>query len=197
MPGFSAAVNTDVDGVKTSASHGDIGDGTTGWFEQVKVANGADVALGTKADAAVTDPTVTATLISILKGLLQVTRNRGPYPEHATPVTHGSGNVANASATATLTSASGKTMYLSGFIITGAGATAASNIQVTVSGLLNGSRVFILSIPAGVTTGITPLVVQFRMPLPASATNTNIVVSVPAFGSGNTHAAVVANGYYM
>lgn len=196
MPGFSAAVNTDVDGLSTSASYGDIGDGTNGWYENAKIADGADVALGATDDAAVTDPAVSATLVALIKGLLTTNRNRGPYPENATAVIGGSGNVANATATATLTSASGKTMYLSGFTVTGAGATAASNVLITVAGLLGGSRTYVVSVPAGVTTGIVPLDVQYTVPLPASGLNTNITVSAAAFGAGNTHAAVVANGYY-
>jgi hypothetical protein len=45
--------------------------------------------------------------------------------------------------------------------------------------------------------GITPLVVPFIPPLPASAVNTNIVVTVAAAGAGNTNMAVVSHGYIV
>lgn len=100
-----------------------------------------------------------------------------------------------AAITATMAGAAAKTTYLSGFSITGAGATGASVIAVTITGLLNGTRTYYLVIPAGATTSITPLIIQFTRPLPASAVNTAIVVNVPSFGAGNTNAAVVAHGF--
>ena len=113
----------------------------------------------------------------------------------STPITASSGNVAAATATATLSSKPGCTVYLTGFEVTGAGATGASVISVTVTGTIGGTMTYILAIPAGVTTSITPLIVEFSMPIAASNVNTNIVVSAPSFGAGNTNAAVVAHGY--
>ena len=84
-----------------------------------------------------------------------------------------------------------------GFIITGAGATAASVVTVTVTGTITGTLSFALVIPAGATTSITPLIVEFSRPIPASAANTAIVVNVPSFGAGNTNAAVVAHGFQL
>lgn len=115
----------------------------------------------------------------------------------STAVKGSSGNVANASAVATLTSATNKTAYISGFQVTGAGATAASVVSVTVAGLLGGTSTYTLVVPAGVTTTIQPLIVSFYPPLPASATNTNIVVTAPAFGAGNTNATCNAQGYLL
>ena len=43
--------------------------------------------------------------------------------------------------------------------------------------------------------GITPMTVVFNPPLPASAVNTAIVLTLPALGLGNTNAAAVAHGY--
>ena len=37
--------------------------------------------------------------------------------------------------------------------------------------------------------------VRFPQPLPASAVNTAITVTVPSFGAGNTNAAVVVYGF--
>lgn len=110
------------------------------------------------------------------------------------PISASSGNVAAAAATATLTSAAGKMMYITGFAVTGSGATAASVIQVTVTGVVGGTQTYIMTIPAGATTAVTPLIVNFPLPLAASGFNTNIVVSAPSFGAGNTNAAVVAYG---
>lgn len=117
------------------------------------------------------------------------------YYTDSTPVTASSGNVAATATTATLTSATGKLVYITGFTVTGAGATAASVIAVTVTGVIGGTMTFELVIPAGVTTTITPLQVNFPMPVSASGFGTNIVVNVPSFGTGNTNAAVVAYGY--
>lgn len=111
------------------------------------------------------------------------------------PISNSSGNVAAAAATATLTSAAGRTVYITGFSITGAGATAGSVILVTVTGIIGGTLTYNLVVPAGATTSITPLTINFSLPLAASTTNTNIVVSAPSFGVGNTNASTVVYGY--
>lgn len=108
-----------------------------------------------------------------------------------------SGNVAAASAVATLDSDPGKTTYISGFQVTGGGATAASVINVVVSGTLGGSLTYNIAVPAGAILGIVPLVVQFYPPYPASALDTDIVVTVPTFGVGNTNASVVSTGFKL
>lgn len=86
--------------------------------------------------------------------------------------------------------------YLTSFEITGGGATAASIITVTVTGLLGGTITFYIAVPAGATVGITPLTVRFDRPLPASADNTAITLNVASFGAGNTNAAAVIHGFY-
>lgn len=95
----------------------------------------------------------------------------------------------------TLGAVEGKTTYLCGFVVTGAGATAASVIAVTVTGLLGGTQTFYIAVPAGAAVGIAPLVVQFPAPIPASGTNQAIAVNVPSFGAGNTSAATAAHGF--
>ncbi len=120
-----------------------------------------------------------------------------PLPASAVTVTSSSGNVADASAVATLAAASGKTTWITGFVVTAAGATAASVVEVTVAGVLGGTMTFVFVAPAGVDVSAVPLAVSFPSPVPASATNTAIVVTVPALGSGNTNAAVVATGYQL
>lgn len=108
-----------------------------------------------------------------------------------------SGNVAAAVATATLAAAAGKTTYISGFEITGGGATAGSIVIATVTGPLGGTLSYNIAVPTGAAVGVLPLVVEFSPPLPASAVNTPIVVSAPSFGAGNTNAAVSAHGYQL
>lgn len=119
------------------------------------------------------------------------------YPEGATPVAVGSGIVSNATATATMAAVSGKTNYIAGFHVSGGGATAAAIPTLTITGLIGGTRSFVVPVPAGATAGIQPIRVAFYPPVPASAANTAIVVSVPAFGAGNTKAVVTATGYVV
>lgn len=106
-----------------------------------------------------------------------------------------SGNVANASAVATLAGAASKTTYITGFVVTASGATAALVVNGTVTGLIGGTMTFTFAFPAGATVGATPLIVTLSRPIPASATNTSIVVTLPAGGAGNTNAAVTAFGF--
>lgn len=107
----------------------------------------------------------------------------------------GSGNVANASAVATLDAgANGETMHLSGFQVRGAGATAGLPVIVSVAGLRGGTQSFIYAAAAGALVANTPLVLTFDPPLPASAPDVDIVITCPALGAGNTHNAVTAQG---
>lgn len=116
-------------------------------------------------------------------------------PNGATAVTSSSGNVAAASAVATLPGVAGKTTYITGFEITGGGATAASLVVATLAGIISGTASYVVAVPVGATLGITPLSVQFSQPIPASAANTAIVLTLPSLGAGNTNAAVVAHGF--
>lgn len=109
--------------------------------------------------------------------------------------TASSGNVANASAVATLAAVAAKTTYIAGMTITGGGATAGSLVNATLAGLAGGTATYTFAAPAGATVGATPLVLAFNPPLPASAVNTAIVLTLPALGIGNLNAAVSAWGY--
>lgn len=102
---------------------------------------------------------------------------------------------AAAAIAATLAAVENKRTHISGFVITGAGATAASVVVATVTGTITGTLSFAIAVPVGATVGITPLVVTFSDPVPASADNTAILVNVPSFGAGNTNAAVAATGF--
>src|SRR5438270_371411 len=115
-----------------------------------------------------------------------------------TPVTGTSGSVAAATATATIAATAGKLNYLEGFDVTGGGATAASIVSVTVTGLQGGTLTYSLAVVAGATVNVNPLgglSVRFPQAIPATAANVAIAVVVPSLGSGNTNATAVAYGY--
>ena len=118
------------------------------------------------------------------------------YPPGSTPVRVGATAAAGATS-ATMPAVAGKTNYLTGFAVTGGGATAASIVTVTVTGLVGGTQTYKVAIPAGTTAGITPLIATFVPPLPASAANVAIAINLPSFGAGNTDAAVAAYGFVM
>lgn len=128
---------------------------------------------------------------------MSVAQVAGGLPAGATPVAASSGNVANASAVATLAAVSAKTNYITGFQVTASGATAGLPVVVTVAGILGGTLSYIFTFPAGVLVGAAPLLVTFPDPVPASAVNVAIVVTCPASGSGGTNAAVSAQGYVV
>jgi hypothetical protein len=96
--------------------------------------------------------------------------------------------------TLTLNSAAGVTLYLSGILVTGLGATAAAQITVAITGLASALTLY-YPVPAGATVSGPVLFVPFSSPLPASAANTNIVVTVASFGAGNTAAGASAWGF--
>lgn len=118
------------------------------------------------------------------------------YPNQTTPVSAASGNVANAIAAASLAAVAGKRGYVTGFEITAGGATAAALAEATLAGILGGTATYIFGAPAGAAVQAVPLIVKFQMPIPASAINTAITISLPALGAGNTKAAVAIHGFY-
>lgn len=111
-----------------------------------------------------------------------------------TPVTASATGAASA-ATATLPGVAGKTTYITGFQVTGGGATAGSIVVVTVTGILGGTMSYDVAPPTGAAVGMQPLIVTFPIPIPASAVNTPIAVVVPSLGAGNTNSAVAAQGF--
>ncbi len=121
--------------------------------------------------------------------------NINPLPTGATGLTAGTVAAAAAMA-AVLQGTGGLTTYISGFQVTGMGASTAVGALVTVTGLTSGTMPFYVPIPVNtVLSGIVPLVVPFDPPLSASAPSLNIQVNVASFGSGNTAAAVSAQGF--
>jgi hypothetical protein len=117
------------------------------------------------------------------------------YVKTPAVTSNSSGNVAAASAVATLAGVAGKTTYISGFEITSAGATAAAVVSATLTGLLGGTATYTYTCNAGATTANPSLQVTFTPPLPASAANTAIVLTLPSLGAGNTNATVTAHGF--
>jgi len=116
-------------------------------------------------------------------------------PAGATQNRGASGNVAATAAVATLDSDAAKTTYIAGFSLTAAGATTALPVIATVVGLLGGTMSFIFTFPAGVLIAAQSVNIFFDPPLPASAVDTDIVVTLPSGGAGNTHASANAWGY--
>ncbi len=106
-----------------------------------------------------------------------------------------SGNVANASAAATLAANATKRTWISSFQCTASGSTAALVVDATVAGVTGGTMTYTFTFPAGATVGASPLIVEFPTPVPSSAVNTAIVVTLPAGGAGNAHAACSAQGF--
>lgn len=108
-------------------------------------------------------------------------------------------NAANASATATLPAAVGKTTYITGFTVEGLGATAETIVIGTITNLSTaysaGTITFPVAVPLGATVRLS--LSSFFQAIPASATNTTIVVTVPAAGAGNTNMMVAAYGYQI
>ena len=112
-------------------------------------------------------------------------------------ITATSGNVANSNAVATLAAAAGKTTYISGCEITASGATVGAVVTPTIAGVITGTMSYTFTAPAGSVLNATPLLLSFVPAIPASATNTTIVVTLPALGAGNTNATVSAHGYQI
>lgn len=125
-----------------------------------------------------------------------------PYPTafdgtDATPVTAGSGNVANASAVATISAVAGKTAYVTGFDIVGGGATAAALVAPTLAGVIGGTKTYVQAVVAGATLANPILSLRFTPAIPASAANTAIVLTCPALGAGSTNNTANIYGFYL
>lgn len=119
------------------------------------------------------------------------------YPYGAIPITADSGNVAAGTCTATLAAVAGKTTYITGYQITSSGSTSAAVVTGTITGVVTGTLHFTYCSVAGVTLSNQPLLVSLPYPIPASAVNTTIVVSLPSLGSGNTNTTVSAFGFQL
>ena len=89
----------------------------------------------------------------------------------AIPVAASSGNVAAATAAASLPGTTGKLTYITGFQMTAGGSTAVSSVTCTVSpvGTAGATLSYTFSSAATVDSPSPSLVVNFNPPLPANA----------------------------
>jgi len=106
-----------------------------------------------------------------------------------------SGNVAAATATATLAADANLFWYVTGFEIYMGGATAAAVVLATITGLLGGTITVPVQVQAIATGGVTQIVVEFMQPLAGAAQNTAVVLTLPSGGAGNLNAAVTLHGF--
>lgn len=195
MSTFSASLHRDSAGKPTTAQHGDPAAAHSGdeWHLEIAARTGSIDDLGIPGDAAVTSPTDSANVIAALKGLLKLlpvsTSSQG-----ASAVGNGQTG-ANASVVGTLLSAASKRTWLTHVGVSGLGATGATTATLTIAGLAGGTRIYDVAVPAGATTVITPISLDFAHPLPASADNTPITATLSAFGAGNTVARVNIYGF--
>jgi hypothetical protein len=131
---------------------------------------------------------------AFVPAMMMVDSAGNEIPAGGTAIAASSGNVANASAVASLAAVVAKTNFITGLEITFSGATAASVVLATVTGLLGGTQTLVVAVPAGAAVGGTPLCVKFDPPHPASAANVAITATLPALGAGNTNACVNVRG---
>jgi len=117
------------------------------------------------------------------------------HPADTFAIAGASGNVANATATATLTVTAGQRAFMCSFSITGGGATAGALVNATITGLTGGTQTFVVGVATGVTVGNAPIVFDINPCVPAASVGTNIVLTVPALGAGNTNSAATITGY--
>ena len=113
------------------------------------------------------------------------------------PVAASSGNVANAAAVATMPAVKNRVNYLTSVSFTASGATAASRVVATITGVIGGPLSFVFTVPVGATVAAGPLLLSFESPLCATGPDTAIVVTLPALGAGSTNAATTIAGYLV
>lgn len=96
---------------------------------------------------------------------------------------------------AAIPAAAGLFSFCSSLSITGGGATGASIITATLTGVAGGPLNISVPVPAGATAGIVPITITFDPPLISTAVNTALTLAVPSFGAGNTNATCLITGY--
>lgn len=102
----------------------------------------------------------------------------------------------NAVETASIVAGAGLFAFITSLRITGLGATAATTVTATLTGVQGGTINYPVAVPAGVTTPITPVTDSFgtRGQQSAAAGGT-ISLALPAFGAGNTLESASITGY--
>lgn len=105
-------------------------------------------------------------------------------------------NGANAIQAPQIGGGAGTLAFVQSITITGLGATASSEVTAVLSGLLGGSINYPITVPTGATVPITNVFDSFgTIGIQASAAATPIVLTLPAFGAGNTLEQAALNGY--
>ncbi len=124
---------------------------------------------------------------------MQIIQDNAISPINASATSGGAAQVAPA-----LPATAGKTNFIEGFDVTGGGATAASIIEISITGAAGGTMYFEMNILAGATGPCNAqggLFIRFPEPIPATGANTAITVTVPSFGAGNTKSACTVYGF--
>jgi hypothetical protein len=116
-----------------------------------------------------------------------------PVVENGAGVADAAVGAAGAAVSGTLAAVAGKTTRISGFDVSGGTVLVAVLAGITVTGLLNG-KTFTYNVVFTVLNGAY-LSVRFSQPIPASAVNAAIVVSVPALTGGPAVAVNVWGDY--
>ncbi|MGH3571174.1 MAG: hypothetical protein ACRDUW_04995 [Pseudonocardiaceae bacterium] len=101
---------------------------------------------------------------------------------------------ANAAAVATLAAKALLKTFLTQVVVTVGAAAAATDPAVTIAGVTGGTITVLLE---GGTNSGESIVIQFNPPLPSSAVNTAIVVTVPASGAAGPAISALAVGFYQ
>lgn len=120
-----------------------------------------------------------------------------PYPSGATPVSCSTGNIAASTATCTMPAISAKFTYITGFDITGSGATLGLAVTCTLTNTGSGTHSYTYVAVAGALLANASLNKSFPTPLKATATNTAPVLSCPSLGTGNTNMTINMDGYTL
>jgi len=120
-----------------------------------------------------------------------------PFPVPGTQVTASAVGTTGAIA-ATIPAIANQTAYITGFVVTINNPAGAVDATVTVAGVVTASLVYgVHGLAAGATVPQPPaLNVQFEWPVPASAVNTAITVTLSALGTGGI-GQVNVTGFYI
>lgn len=102
----------------------------------------------------------------------------------------------NAQQVVSITAGAGLFAFLTSLRITGLGATAATVVTATLTGLQGGTISYPVTVPTGATVAITPVTDTFgTRGGQAAATGGTISLTLPAFGAGNTLEMASITGY--
>lgn len=111
------------------------------------------------------------------------------------PLIDGSVAVANLAAAATLMPTPTSAVYLTGFDVTGSGASAKNPVVVSVVGLLGGTRYYAYMFDSPINAINVPLSLRFNPPLQGAGLGVPVVVNCPASGNGGLINVVNAYGF--